>query len=116
MYAMISDFRDSTSKNLQMEATGEANIGSLLDKINPPLLEDVGLEDCALHPDSIQEAFLKAATAFRSHIFHDSDDESEGDCINIGSGTIETQIVMANLVVGNLEAHFSNNPLLTPVV
>nr|KAJ0204480.1 hypothetical protein LSAT_V11C500276650 [Lactuca sativa] len=64
-----------------MEATGEANIGSLLDKINPPLLEDAGLEDCALHPDSIQEAFLKAATAVRSHVFHDSDDESEGDCI-----------------------------------
>nr|KAJ0221434.1 hypothetical protein LSAT_V11C200073890 [Lactuca sativa] len=40
---------DSTSKNLQMEATGEANM---------------------------------AATIVRSHIFHNFDDESEGDCIN----------------------------------
>ncbi|CAI9286362.1 unnamed protein product [Lactuca saligna] len=79
---LLQIFKDSTFKNLQMEATGEANIGSLLDKIKPPLLEDAGLEDCALPPDSIQEAFLKAATAVRSHIFHDSDDESEGDCIN----------------------------------
>ncbi|KAI3525039.1 hypothetical protein L1887_03710 [Cichorium endivia] len=65
-----------------MEATGEAKLGSLLDKIKPPRLEDAGLEDCALPPDSIQEAFLKAATAVRSRIFHDSDDESQGDCIN----------------------------------
>ncbi|KAL7598982.1 hypothetical protein Lser_V15G25242 [Lactuca serriola] len=35
---------------------------------------------------------------------------------HIGSGTVETRIVMADLVVGNLEAHFSNSPLLTPVV
>nr|KAJ0214318.1 hypothetical protein LSAT_V11C400219520 [Lactuca sativa] len=60
--------RDSTSKNLQMEATGEANISSLLDKIKPSLLEDEGLEDCALPPDSIQEAFLKAAM-LSAHIF-----------------------------------------------
>ncbi|XP_042755625.1 uncharacterized protein LOC122196594 [Lactuca sativa] len=65
-----------------MEATGEANIDSLLDKIKPPLLEDAGLEDCALPLDSIQEFFLKAATIVRSHIFHNFDDESEGDCIN----------------------------------
>ncbi|XP_024979266.1 uncharacterized protein LOC112516451 [Cynara cardunculus var. scolymus] len=65
-----------------MEAIGKPKIGSLLDKIQPPRLEDAGLEDCALPPDSIQEAFLKAATAVRSRIFHASDDESEGDCIN----------------------------------
>ncbi|KAL4589191.1 hypothetical protein LXL04_002096 [Taraxacum kok-saghyz] len=35
---------------------------------------------------------------------------------HIGSGTLETRIVMADLVLGNLEAHFSNKPLLTPVV
>ncbi|KAL4589190.1 hypothetical protein LXL04_002095 [Taraxacum kok-saghyz] len=65
-----------------MEATREAKLGSLLDKIKPPRLEDAGLEDCALPPDSIQEAFLKAATAVHSHIFYHSDDESEEDCIN----------------------------------
>ncbi|CAI9264871.1 unnamed protein product [Lactuca saligna] len=53
---------DLTSKNLQMKAIGEANIGSLLHKIKPPLLENEGLEDCTLSPDSIQEAFLKTTT------------------------------------------------------
>ncbi|KAL3511782.1 hypothetical protein ACH5RR_024499 [Cinchona calisaya] len=33
-----------------------------------------------------------------------------------GSGTVETRMAMADLVVGNLEAHFLNKPLLTPVV
>ncbi|CAH1420152.1 unnamed protein product [Lactuca virosa] len=43
------------------------------------------LHDCCslwIHTYSIQKAFLKAATTVRSHIFHNSDDESEGDCIN----------------------------------
>nr|Q65CJ7.2 RecName: Full=Hydroxyphenylpyruvate reductase; Short=HPPR [Coleus scutellarioides]CAD47810.2 hydroxyphenylpyruvate reductase (HPPR) [Coleus scutellarioides] len=35
---------------------------------------------------------------------------------HVGSGTVETRKVMADLVVGNLEAHFSGKPLLTPVV
>ncbi|CAH1432654.1 unnamed protein product [Lactuca virosa] len=65
-----------------MEATREAKSGSLLDKVKPPRLEDAGLEDCALPPDSIREAFLKAATTVSSHMFHHSDDELEGDCIN----------------------------------
>ncbi|KAG5535597.1 hypothetical protein RHGRI_023383 [Rhododendron griersonianum] len=34
----------------------------LLDKIQPPRPEDTGIEDYALPPDSIKEAFLKAAT------------------------------------------------------
>ncbi|XP_059640670.1 uncharacterized protein LOC132282875 [Cornus florida] len=64
-----------------MEATNEVSEG-LLDKIRPPRLEDAGLEDCALPPDSIKEAFLKAATAVGSRaasIFSASD---EDDCIN----------------------------------
>lgn len=66
-----------------METTGKVEFGSLLDKIQPPRLEDAGLEDCALPPDSIQEAFLKASSAVRSRIFHAaSDEESEGECIN----------------------------------
>ncbi|KAG5528605.1 hypothetical protein RHGRI_029331 [Rhododendron griersonianum] len=34
----------------------------MLDKIQPPRPEDTGIEDYALPPDSIKEAFLKAAT------------------------------------------------------
>ncbi|CAN1215566.1 Glyoxylate/hydroxypyruvate/pyruvate reductase 2KGR [Linum perenne] len=35
---------------------------------------------------------------------------------HVGSATVETRKAMADLVVGNLEAHFLNKPLLTPVV
>ncbi|KAG6395798.1 hypothetical protein SASPL_141927 [Salvia splendens] len=35
---------------------------------------------------------------------------------HVGSGTEETRTAMADLVLGNLEAHFSSKPLLTPVV
>ncbi|KAA0059308.1 hydroxyphenylpyruvate reductase [Cucumis melo var. makuwa] len=35
---------------------------------------------------------------------------------HIGNGTVETHKEMVGLVVGNLESHFSNKPLLTPVV
>lgn len=35
---------------------------------------------------------------------------------HIGSGTVETRKAMADLVLANLEAHFSGKPLLTPVV
>ncbi|XP_051135090.1 hydroxyphenylpyruvate reductase [Andrographis paniculata] len=35
---------------------------------------------------------------------------------HVGSGTVETRIAMADLVLGNLEAYFANKPLLTPVV
>ncbi|XP_071715994.1 hydroxyphenylpyruvate reductase-like isoform X2 [Rutidosis leptorrhynchoides] len=35
---------------------------------------------------------------------------------HVGSATVETGKAMADLVVRNLEAHFSNKPLLTPVV
>ncbi|XP_047336277.1 uncharacterized protein LOC124939862 [Impatiens glandulifera] len=58
-----------------MEATED-----LLTKIRPPRLEDAGLEDCALPPESIKEAFLKAVTAVRSRpsfFFSESDDESD---------------------------------------
>lgn len=35
---------------------------------------------------------------------------------HVGSGTNETRNAMADLVIGNLEAHVMNKPLLTPVV
>lgn len=67
-----------------METSKEGKVG-LLHQILPPRLEDAGLEDCALPPDSIKEAFLKAATAVKSRaasIFTASDDEeTEGECV-----------------------------------
>ncbi|KAL6491705.1 hypothetical protein OROGR_034070 [Orobanche gracilis] len=55
---------------------------SFLDKVKPPRLEDAGLEDCALPPEAIKEAFLKAASAVRSIISSSgSGDESEGRCV-----------------------------------
>jgi len=35
---------------------------------------------------------------------------------HVGSGTLETRTAMADLVLGNLEAHFLGKPLLTPLV
>lgn len=63
-----------------MDATEEG----LLDKIRPPRLEDAGLEDCALPPESIKEAFLKAASAVRSIIStsDDDEDEAEDSCVD----------------------------------
>ncbi|KAI3455434.1 hypothetical protein Pfo_012097 [Paulownia fortunei] len=56
---------------------------SFLDKIKPPRLEDAGLEDCALPPESIKEAFLKAASAVRSLISaSDDEDEFGGRCVD----------------------------------
>ncbi|XP_057535821.1 uncharacterized protein LOC130813919 [Amaranthus tricolor] len=61
-----------------MEATAEDL--NLLNKIIPPRIDDAGLEDCALPPHSIQEAFLKAASAVGSRassIFS----EDTGGCV-----------------------------------
>ncbi|XP_055826777.1 uncharacterized protein LOC129895142 [Solanum dulcamara] len=67
-----------------MELTKESE--RLLDKIRPPRLEDAGLEDCALPPESIKEAFRKAATAVRSMIsISDDEDDSQGQCVKTPS-------------------------------
>ncbi|CAO2815396.1 unnamed protein product [Amaranthus hypochondriacus] len=61
-----------------MEATAEDL--NLLNKIIPPHIDDAGLEDCALPPHSIQEAFFKAASAVGSRassIFS----EDTGGCV-----------------------------------
>jgi phosphoglycerate dehydrogenase-like enzyme len=34
---------------------------------------------------------------------------------HMASGTLETRRAMANLALGNLQAHFANQPLLTPI-
>ncbi|KAK3219783.1 hypothetical protein Dsin_013753 [Dipteronia sinensis] len=63
-----------------MEATKEGT--GLINNILPPRLEDAGLEDCALPPDSIKEAYLRAASAVSSRastLFHDDDDDDDDD-------------------------------------
>lgn len=35
---------------------------------------------------------------------------------HVGSDSVETCMAMADLVIRNLEAHFCNKPLLTPVI
>lgn len=58
-----------------MEST--ENQSGLLHQIIPPRLEDAGLEDPALPPELIHEAFLKAAAAVKSgaaSIFSGDDD------------------------------------------
>ncbi|KAJ4718122.1 Mucin-5AC like [Melia azedarach] len=68
-----------------MEVTKEGT-GKLLDTILPPRLEDAGLEDCALPPDSIKEAFFKAASAVKSRatsFFHEDDErDAPGPCVD----------------------------------
>lgn len=55
------------------------------ESILPPRLEDAGLEDCALPPESIAEAFSLAAMAVSSRLPHlslsddEDEDEDEGD-------------------------------------
>ncbi|KAI4329246.1 hypothetical protein L6164_021534 [Bauhinia variegata] len=63
-----------------METTKELG---LLDQIVPPRLEDAGLEDCALPPDSIMEAFYKAATAVKSHAtsIFSGEDNADAECV-----------------------------------
>ncbi|KAK7389551.1 hypothetical protein VNO78_24695 [Psophocarpus tetragonolobus] len=63
-----------------MESTKEQS--GMLHQILPPRLEDAGLEDPALPPDSIHQAFLKAAAAVKSRaasIFSSTDD---GGCVD----------------------------------
>ncbi|KAF7843352.1 uncharacterized protein G2W53_000257 [Senna tora] len=66
-----------------METTQEQET-RLLHQIVPPRLEDAGLEDCALPPDSIKEAFFKAASAVKTRaasIFSADDDKDDAACV-----------------------------------
>ncbi|XP_065038414.1 uncharacterized protein LOC135673396 [Musa acuminata AAA Group] len=47
--------------------------------ICPPRLEDAGLEDCALPPESIMEAFALAAISVGPRVDEDGDDEGFGE-------------------------------------
>lgn len=70
-------FKNQNQNLNPMESTEEQS--GLLHQILPPRLEDAGLEDCALPPESIHQAFLKAASAVK-HVFSDADDC--GDCVS----------------------------------
>ncbi|KAL4606811.1 hypothetical protein ACB092_09G130800 [Castanea dentata] len=69
-----------------METT-KSREGGLLNQISPPRLEDAGLKDCFLPPDSIKEAFLKATTAMKSRVSSifatnlDNNDDDKGNCV-----------------------------------
>uniref|UniRef100_A0A0E0IHY5 Uncharacterized protein n=1 Tax=Oryza nivara TaxID=4536 RepID=A0A0E0IHY5_ORYNI len=65
-----------------------ADEGELLaggEPVRPPRLEDAGLEDCALPPESIAEAFSLAAMAVSSRLTHfslsDDDDDDDEDLL-----------------------------------
>ncbi|XP_031484969.1 uncharacterized protein LOC116254053 [Nymphaea colorata] len=64
-------------EEIEAQATSSQAEGLL--KIAPPRLEDAGLEDCALPPDAIKLAFLKAADAIGSvlpgRLRHREDDD-----------------------------------------
>ncbi|WOK98566.1 hypothetical protein Cni_G07278 [Canna indica] len=47
--------------------------------IRPPRLEDAGLEDCALPPESVMEAFARAAISARPAIEEDDSDDDGPD-------------------------------------
>lgn len=49
--------------------------------LRPPRLEDAGLEDCALPPESIMEAFSRAAISIRSRFATGEDEDGSGCCV-----------------------------------
>ncbi|GAV64475.1 hypothetical protein CFOL_v3_07993 [Cephalotus follicularis] len=98
-----------------MEATKEAT--GILNKILPPRLEDAGLEDCALPPESIKEAFLKAATAVKSRATSlfattgsDGEEEERSNCVNDPYPTVKDS---ADDVVGLPDVTEASDALVT---
>ncbi|XP_020228375.1 uncharacterized protein LOC109809461 [Cajanus cajan] len=69
-----------------MESTKEQS--GMLHQILPPRLEDAGLEDPALPPESIHQAFLQAAAAVKSRaatilsLTADTDEDHDHGCVN----------------------------------
>ncbi|RWV79375.1 hypothetical protein GW17_00059498 [Ensete ventricosum] len=55
--------------------------------IAPPRLEDAGLEDCALPPESIMEAFALAAISVGPRVDEDGDDEGFGEALDEDSAS-----------------------------
>eukprot|EP00262_Sarcandra_glabra_P015108 TRINITY_DN4589_c0_g1_i1.p1 TRINITY_DN4589_c0_g1~~TRINITY_DN4589_c0_g1_i1.p1 ORF type:complete len:166 (-),score=43.78 TRINITY_DN4589_c0_g1_i1:35-532(-) len=78
----------------------ETREGGLLKKILPPKLEDAGLENCALPPESIKEAFLKAANSVRTRAASIlPSDSDEDDCIeDLGPSKADTLVGISPVV------------------
>jgi hypothetical protein len=75
--------------------------------ILPPRLEDAGIEDCALPPESVAEAFFLAAEAVSSRLARfplaDSDDEEgEGDRPTVGcvDDAVPSRGVVPDVLIG----------------
>ncbi|XP_074572546.1 uncharacterized protein LOC141829034 [Curcuma longa] len=68
-----------------MASAAEEN-GSVLREgaasIRPPRLEDAGLEDCALPPESIMEAFARAAISARPDLDEEGEDEGSHEALD----------------------------------
>ncbi|KAG6502512.1 uncharacterized protein LOC121983850 [Zingiber officinale] len=68
-----------------MASVSEEN-GSVLREgvasVRPPRLEDAGLEDCALPPESIMEAFARAAISARPDLVEESEDEGSHEALD----------------------------------
>ncbi|PKA64331.1 hypothetical protein AXF42_Ash009552 [Apostasia shenzhenica] len=58
----------------------EGMVEEILAAIRPPRIEDAGLEVCALPPDSIMEAFSRAAASLKSVVVGD-DGSDGGKCV-----------------------------------
>ncbi|CAN6217384.1 unnamed protein product [Urochloa humidicola] len=77
--------------------------------IRPPRLEDAGLEDCALPPESIAEAFSLAAAAVYSRLARfplsdDEEDEEEGCASTPRGGGCVDEAVPARGAVPDADA------------
>ncbi|XP_068649167.1 uncharacterized protein [Aristolochia californica] len=62
----------------------ETTEASQLKIIRPPRLEDAGLEDCALPPEAIKDAFFKAASSIKSRaasMFSAEEETEPGACV-----------------------------------
>ncbi|KAJ0986275.1 hypothetical protein J5N97_004631 [Dioscorea zingiberensis] len=82
MFPVVSrDDLKVVSTFVRIEAM-EESLGEMLKgmAIQPPRLEDAGLEDCALPPDAIREAFARAADSLKSRLIAATEeDESDDD-------------------------------------
>ncbi|RYR00154.1 hypothetical protein Ahy_B07g088239 [Arachis hypogaea] len=79
-YTRSNKFQGAINVSSPQIESSQATVSTIRPKtILPP-----HLEDCALSPESIHQAFFKAVAAVKSAatIFSDDDDETAGDCVN----------------------------------
>ncbi|KAG9456082.1 hypothetical protein H6P81_000590 [Aristolochia fimbriata] len=78
-------------KSFALPVIMEATEGDQLKMIRPPSLEEAGLEDCALPPEAIKEAFAKAASSVKSRaasLFSAGEEKEPGDCVQNPAPTV----------------------------